>query len=142
MSSWVVMLPSTERILELFAPLQRHRLRRKGRLVQIFEPELNVLANSRARRPLTLLRDVRPVVLAVVDLHGLGVVRALKAIWLEMGRRVPPLLREIRQLLAQQPRDDETIKLKVAELNQLRVVETLRLLEEARRVAEEQSPRR
>jgi transposase len=35
--------PSTERILDLFAPLQRHRLRRKGRLVQIFEPELNDL---------------------------------------------------------------------------------------------------
>jgi transposase len=35
--------PSTERILDLFAPLQRHRLRRKGRLVQIFEPDLNDL---------------------------------------------------------------------------------------------------
>jgi len=35
--------PSTERILDVFAPLQRHRLRRKGRLVQIFEPELNDL---------------------------------------------------------------------------------------------------
>lgn len=35
--------PSTERILELFAPLQRHRLRRNGRLLQIFEPDLNEL---------------------------------------------------------------------------------------------------
>ncbi len=35
--------PSTERILNVFAPLQRHRLRRKGRLAQIFEPELNDL---------------------------------------------------------------------------------------------------
>jgi transposase len=35
--------PSTERLLDLFAPLQRHRLRRKGRLVQIFEPELTDL---------------------------------------------------------------------------------------------------
>jgi transposase len=35
--------PSTERILDLFAPLQRHRLRRKRRLVQIFEPELTNL---------------------------------------------------------------------------------------------------
>jgi hypothetical protein len=35
--------PSTERILDVFAPLQRHRLRRKGRLVQVFEPELTSL---------------------------------------------------------------------------------------------------
>ena len=35
--------PSTERILELFAPLQRHRLRKNGRLLQIFEPDLNEL---------------------------------------------------------------------------------------------------
>ena len=35
--------PSTERILDVFAPLQRHRLRKKGRLVQIFEPDLNEL---------------------------------------------------------------------------------------------------
>jgi transposase len=33
-------VPSTERILDVFAPLQRHRLRRRGRLVQVFEPEL------------------------------------------------------------------------------------------------------
>lgn len=35
--------PSTERILDVFASLQRHRLRRAGRLVQVFEPELNDL---------------------------------------------------------------------------------------------------
>jgi transposase len=35
--------PSTERILDVFAPLQRHRLRRGGRLVQVFEPELTSL---------------------------------------------------------------------------------------------------
>jgi transposase len=35
--------PSTERILDTFAPLQRHRLRNKGRLVQTFEPELTDL---------------------------------------------------------------------------------------------------
>ncbi|MBA4182115.1 MAG: transposase [Anaerolinea sp.] len=35
--------PSTERILDTFAPLQRHRLRDKGRLVQTFEPELTDL---------------------------------------------------------------------------------------------------
>lgn len=35
--------PSTERILDLFAPLQRHRLRRRGSLVQVFEPELGKL---------------------------------------------------------------------------------------------------
>jgi len=35
--------PSTERILDLFAPLQRHYLSRKGRLVTTFEPELTDL---------------------------------------------------------------------------------------------------
>jgi len=102
-------------------------------------------------------------------------IRALKTIRFEMGRRVPSLVREIKQLAAQQPRDDEAIKIKVAELNLLRAemeakrrrqlqviaavltpeqlakfaliqetfeVDTLRLLDEARRVAEEQSPRR
>jgi transposase len=44
--------PSTERILDLFAPLQRHRLRRKGRLVQVFEPQLSDLH----RQILDLLR--------------------------------------------------------------------------------------
>jgi transposase len=37
------MAPSTERILDTFAPLQRHRLRNKGRLVQVFEPQLTDL---------------------------------------------------------------------------------------------------
>lgn len=35
--------PTTERILALFAPLQRHRLRSDGRLVRIFEPDLTEL---------------------------------------------------------------------------------------------------
>jgi len=35
--------PSTERVLDVFAPLQRHRLRRADRLVQVFEPELSEL---------------------------------------------------------------------------------------------------
>lgn len=35
--------PSTERILDLFAPLKRHRLRKRGKLVQVFEPELDKL---------------------------------------------------------------------------------------------------
>jgi transposase len=35
--------PSTERILDLFAPLQRHRLQKNGNLVQVFEPELTQL---------------------------------------------------------------------------------------------------
>ena len=35
--------PCTERILDLFAPLQRHRLLKKGTLVQVFEPTLGEL---------------------------------------------------------------------------------------------------
>ena len=35
--------PSTERILDLFRPLQRHRLNQNGRLIQVFEPELSSL---------------------------------------------------------------------------------------------------
>lgn len=37
------MSPSTKRILDIFTPLQRHRLRKSGRLVQFFEPKLNDL---------------------------------------------------------------------------------------------------
>lgn len=102
-------------------------------------------------------------------------VKALKNIRIEMGRRVPPLVREIRRLTRAAPRDDETIRLKVAELNLLRSqmegrrrqqlqliaqvltpeqlgkfaliqetfeAETLRLLQEMLRIAEEQSPAR
>lgn len=101
--------------------------------------------------------------------------KALKTIRIEMGRRVPVLRREIRQLSVQQPRDEEAIRVKVAELNLLRAemesgrrrqlqmiaavltpeqqakfaliqetfeMDTLRLLEEMRRIAEEQSPPR
>jgi hypothetical protein len=99
-------------------------------------------------------------------------VKALKSIRLEMGRRVPPLIREIRVLNRKTPRDDEAIRIRVAELNQLRAeaeqrrrrqlqaiaaaltpeqlgkfaliqetfeADTLRLLQEMRRVVEEQS---
>lgn len=102
-------------------------------------------------------------------------VKALKDIRIEMGRRVPPLIREIRMMTRQFPRDDEAIRIKVTELNQLRTevemrrrrqlqgiaavltpeqlgkfaliqetfeIETLRLLQEARRIAEEQLPPR
>ncbi len=47
-------------------------------------------------------------------------IKALKEIRIELGRRVPPLAREIRQLIAQAPRDDESIRIKVTELNLLR----------------------
>ncbi len=102
-------------------------------------------------------------------------IKALKNIRLEMGRRVPPLMREIRQLNAQVPRDNDLIRIRVAELNQLRgqmearrrkqlegvsaslnseqlakfaliqesfEAETIRLLEQMRRIAEEQSTQR
>ncbi|MDI6771999.1 MAG: hypothetical protein QME77_05365 [bacterium] len=101
--------------------------------------------------------------------------KALKTIRMEMGRRVPVLRREIRQLSAQQPRDEEAIRVKVAELNLLRAemesgrrrqlqmiaavltpeqqakfaliqetfeMDTLRLLQEMRRIVEEQLPPR
>jgi Spy/CpxP family protein refolding chaperone len=99
-------------------------------------------------------------------------IRALKTIRLESGRRVPPLMREIRQLMAASPRDEEAIRGRVAELNALRAqiearrrreleliaqaltveqlakfaliqetfeAETLRLLEDMRRIAGERS---
>jgi transposase len=44
--------PSTERVLEVFSTLQRHRLRQRGRLVEIFEPKLTSLH----RQVLALLR--------------------------------------------------------------------------------------
>lgn len=101
--------------------------------------------------------------------------KALKTIRIEMGRRAPVLRREIRQLSTQQPRDEEAIRVKVAELNLLRAemesgrrrqlqmiaaaltpeqqakfaliqetfeMDTLRLLEEMRRIVEEQLPPR
>ncbi len=102
-------------------------------------------------------------------------VKALKNIRLEMGRRVPQLLREIRQLMRSPSRDEETLRVKVAELSQVRgqmearrrqqlqliaaaltpeqmarfaliqetfEVETLRLMQEMRRIVEEQPPPR
>jgi len=38
--------PSTERILDLFAPLQRHRLMEKGKLVKTFDPTLTELQSE------------------------------------------------------------------------------------------------
>jgi transposase len=38
--------PSTERILDLFASLQRHRLWQQGHLVQVFDPELTELQRT------------------------------------------------------------------------------------------------
>jgi transposase len=49
--------PSTERILDVFAPLQRHRLRQRGRLVQVFEPQLNDL-----HRQILRLMQLRPTI--------------------------------------------------------------------------------
>ncbi len=102
-------------------------------------------------------------------------IKTLKNVRLEMGRRVPPLMRDIRQLNAQVPRDNDLIRIRVAELNQLRAqmegrrrrqlegiaaalnseqlakfaliqenfeAETIRLLEQMRRIAEEQSTQR
>lgn len=51
--------PSTERILDLFAPLQRHRLLKEGRLVRVFDPELNKLQHkilALMRLPTSILR--------------------------------------------------------------------------------------
>ncbi|MDQ7858254.1 MAG: hypothetical protein QN174_09010 [Armatimonadota bacterium] len=47
-------------------------------------------------------------------------VRELKAIRLEAGRRVPPLLREIRRLAAATPRDEEALRARATELSLLR----------------------
>jgi Spy/CpxP family protein refolding chaperone len=102
-------------------------------------------------------------------------IKALKAIRLEMGRRIRPLIRELRRLNAATPRDDDALRAKVAELNALRAqtearrrqqldliaqvltteqlgkfaliqetfeADTLRLLEDARRLIEEPQPRR
>ncbi len=102
-------------------------------------------------------------------------VRALKVIRIEMGRRVPRMVREIRRLMAATPRDDDAVRARVAELNLLRAemearrrhqleliaqaltpeqlgkfaliqetfeADTLRLLEEVRRILEEQPPPR
>jgi len=38
--------PSAERVFDLFAPLSRHRLRRAGRVVKVFEPQLSRLQSK------------------------------------------------------------------------------------------------
>ena len=54
--------PSTERVLDVFAPVQRHRLRKTNRLVQIFEPELSDLH----RQILDLIRLTADVFQSVI----------------------------------------------------------------------------
>lgn len=52
--------PSTERILDVFAPLLRHRLHKGGQLVQVFEPELTDLHKQildLMRLPQTIFRS-------------------------------------------------------------------------------------
>ncbi|MDR7521147.1 MAG: hypothetical protein QN168_01665 [Armatimonadota bacterium] len=62
-------------------------------------------------------------------------IKALKNIRLEMGRRARPLVREIRQLTAQTPRDDEVIRARVAELNALRAEMNIRRQRELQAIA-------
>jgi transposase len=53
--------PSTERLLDVFAPLQRHRLFKAGREIQLFEPELGDLHRQildLMRLPHTVFRGV------------------------------------------------------------------------------------
>ena len=53
--------PSTERVLAVFAPLQRHRLLKEGREIQCFEPELGNLHRQildLIRLPHTLFRSI------------------------------------------------------------------------------------
>ncbi|MCL6553913.1 MAG: hypothetical protein K6W08_12455 [Firmicutes bacterium] len=67
-------------------------------------------------------------------------VKALKSIRLEMGRRVPPLLREIRRLTAAPVRDEEAIRLKVNELNLLRAQMEARRRRELELIAQALAP--
>ncbi|MDR7481517.1 MAG: periplasmic heavy metal sensor [Armatimonadota bacterium] len=66
--------------------------------------------------------------------------RALKEIRLEMGRRIRPLVKDLRQLLAAQPRDEELIRARMAELNQLRAEMERRRREQLQGIAEALSP--
>jgi transposase len=53
--------PSAERVLELFAPLRRHHLHYNGRLVQVFEPQLDARQRSLLRLlniPIAAYRDI------------------------------------------------------------------------------------
>lgn len=102
-------------------------------------------------------------------------IKALKEIRIELGMRSVQLQRELRTLLQQQPRDEEAIRARIAELDQLRrhieqrrqqilreihaaltveqqarfvliqetfEAETIRTLEEVRRIVEEHGGRR
>lgn len=66
--------------------------------------------------------------------------RALKEIRLEAGRRIRPLVKELRQLLAAQPRDEELIRARMADLNQLRAEMERRRREQLQGIAEALSP--
>lgn len=48
-------------------------------------------------------------------------IKALKDLRIELGRRKVALQRELRALLAQQPRNDDDIRAKIGELEQLRL---------------------
>jgi Spy/CpxP family protein refolding chaperone len=67
-------------------------------------------------------------------------VRALKELRLEMGRRIRPLVKELRQLLAAQPRDEDLIRVRMAELNQLRAEMERRRREHLQGITEALSP--
>lgn len=101
-------------------------------------------------------------------------IKALKELRLELGRRKVDLQRELRVLLQQQPRDEDQIRAKIADLEQLRAqierqrhrilremhtalaieqqarfvliqetfeADTIRMLDEVRRLVEEQQRR-
>lgn len=57
-------------------------------------------------------------------------IKALKELRIHLGIRKVLLQRELRQLLAQQPRDEERIRVKIAELDDLR----MRIEQERQRV--------
>lgn len=67
-------------------------------------------------------------------------IKALKNIRFEMGRRVPPLMREIRVLTAQTPRNEDLLHGKVAELNQLRAEMEARRRRELQAIAAHLTP--
>jgi Spy/CpxP family protein refolding chaperone len=67
-------------------------------------------------------------------------VRELKAIRLEAGRRVPPLLREIRRLAAATPRDEEALRAAATELSLLRAEFEARRRQQLQLIAQALTP--
>lgn len=67
-------------------------------------------------------------------------VRELKAIRLEAGRRVPPLLREIRRLAAATPRDEEALRATATELSLLRAEFEARRRQQLQLIAQALTP--